>query len=74
MSSLPTGRECAQSGRTLLLIGWLREVCGKHDKFYQRGGVCIEKVRGNVEFFFAFSFVVCHFLINYWVLQFSLTK
>jgi hypothetical protein len=34
MSSLPKGRECAQSGRTLLLTEWLREVCGKHDKFY----------------------------------------
>jgi hypothetical protein len=39
-------RECAQSDRTLLLTGWLREVCGKHDKFYLRGRAFIEKVRG----------------------------
>jgi hypothetical protein len=59
------GRECAQSGRTLLLTGWLREVCGKHDKFYERGRACIEKVRGSVEFFFAFSFVGYHLLANF---------
>jgi hypothetical protein len=50
------GRECPQSGRTLLLTGWLREVCGKHFKFYQRGRVCIEKGRGSVKLFIAFSF------------------
>jgi hypothetical protein len=43
MSSLSKGIECAQSGRTHLLTSWLREVCGKHDKFYQRRRACIEK-------------------------------
>jgi hypothetical protein len=47
-------------GITLLLIRWLREVCGKHDKFYQRGRACTEK--GGVEFLVAFSFVVSCFL------------
>jgi hypothetical protein len=68
------GGECAQSGRTLLLNGWLREVCGKHDKLCQRGRACIEKVRESVEFFFAFSFVVCRCLSKSWVLQFSLSR
>jgi hypothetical protein len=40
MSSLPKGRECAQSGRTLFLTEWLREVCEniinptKGERFY----------------------------------------
>jgi hypothetical protein len=68
------GRECAQSYRTLLLTGWLREVCGKHDKFYQRGRACIEKVRGSVVFFFAFSFVDFRFLATSWFLRFSYSR
>jgi hypothetical protein len=40
------GRECAQSGRTLLLNRWLREVCGKHDKFYLRGELALRKLGG----------------------------
>jgi hypothetical protein len=36
----------------------------KHDKFYLTERVCIEKVRESVEFFFAFSVVVCRFLTN----------
>jgi hypothetical protein len=75
MGSLLKGVECAQSDRTLLLIGWLIEVFRKHDKFYQWGRECIEKFRGVlIECFFAFSFVVCQFLVNYWALQFSLTR
>jgi hypothetical protein len=46
----------------------------KHDIFYQRGTTCIEKVRGSVEFFFAFSFIVCHCFVNSWVLRFSLSR
>jgi hypothetical protein len=73
MSSLSKGggRECAQSSKTLLLTGWLREVCEKYDKFYQIGRDCIEKIRGSVEFLFTFSFVICCFLANSWVLRFS---
>jgi hypothetical protein len=69
MGSFPKGRECAQSGITILLTGWLREVCVKHDKFYQSGRACIEIVRGSVKLFIAL--VVCRFLDNSWVLQFS---
>jgi hypothetical protein len=68
------GRECAQSDRTLLLTGWLREVCGKHYKFYLRGRACVEKVKGSVEFFFTFSIVVCHLLAKFWVLRFSYSR
>jgi hypothetical protein len=46
----------------------------KHDKFYQRGRACIEKVRGSVEFFFPFSFVGCPFLVNSWFLWFSYSR
>jgi hypothetical protein len=44
------------SGGNLLLTGWLREVCGKHGKFYQRGRACIEKVRWSVKLFITFPF------------------
>jgi hypothetical protein len=44
----------------------------KHDKLYLSGRACIEKVRGSVEFFFAFSFVICRFIANSWVLWCSL--
>jgi hypothetical protein len=42
----------------------LREVYEKHDKFYQRGRACIEKVRGSVELLFVFLFVFAAFLPN----------
>jgi hypothetical protein len=55
-----------------LLSGWLREVCRKHDKFYESGRACIEKVTGSVEFFFPCSFADCHFLANSWFFAFPL--
>jgi hypothetical protein len=43
----------------------LREVCEKHDKFYQRRRACIEKVRGSVKLFIAFPFVLtCYFVVH----------
>jgi hypothetical protein len=62
------GRECAQSGRTLLLTGWLRKVCGKHDKLYLRGRACIEKVRGVLSFSLLFHLSFASFLP---ILEFS---
>jgi hypothetical protein len=67
------GRECAQSGRTLLLTGWLREVCRKkRDKFYQRGRAYIEIVRGSVKLFIAFPFCsTCHLPLSCQFLGFA---
>jgi hypothetical protein len=35
-----------------LLTGWLREVCVKYDKFYQRGEFALRKLGGVLSFYF----------------------
>jgi hypothetical protein len=42
------GENVHKVGRTLLLSGWLGEVCEKYDKFYIRGRACIESVMGSL--------------------------
>jgi hypothetical protein len=69
----PEGERMCTSGKTILLIGWLREVCEKHDKFYQRGRACIEKGRGSVKLFIAFPFgLTCRLPPSYQFLGFAI--
>jgi hypothetical protein len=62
------------SGRTLLLTGWLREVCGNMINFTKGRELALRKLGRVLSFFFAFSFVGCHFLSNSSFLWFSYSR
>jgi hypothetical protein len=48
-----------------LLTVWLREVCGKYDKFYQRGGLALRKIGGVLSFPLLFHLSIATFLPNF---------
>jgi hypothetical protein len=67
------GKECAQSRRTLLLTGWLREFCENMINSIKGGRPALRKLGGVLSFSLHFHLVrlaICRFLTNSWVLLF----